>query len=330
MVRIGRPPRRENHAVPDLASWNVRSCRPTDLAAVVEVMQACDVEAIGEPDTTEADVAEWWDDAGFDLASDAWVATDAGGTVLAYAEVSPGSQPGHLDVDLYDHPDRRRDGVAAALLDRAVRRAAERAADEPGGRATLSTWSPVDGPNRALLEGAGFRPSRLFFRMRADLDDPATAGATVVPDGIDLRPMRPGVDEAAVHAGLVEAFADHVRPVPPTLEQFLDRHTGHADFDPSLWTVAWDRDDVAGAIMVLDHGDLAFVRDVGVRGPWRGRGLGQALLRRTYELLRARGQHRVDLGVDAEDPVGAVRLYERVGFTVLQRTDLLTRPIDAA
>jgi ribosomal protein S18 acetylase RimI-like enzyme len=59
---------------------------------------------------------------------------------------------------------------------------------------------------------------------------------------------------------------------------------------------------------------------LGVRRPWRGRGLGEALLRRSFAALHARGQRRIRLSVDAENPTGATRLYERAGMRVLRES----------
>jgi ribosomal protein S18 acetylase RimI-like enzyme len=55
---------------------------------------------------------------------------------------------------------------------------------------------------------------------------------------------------------------------------------------------------------------------------YRQRGLGQALLRHTFAEFASRGFDAVGLGVDAENPTGAVRVYERAGMHV-ERTNLL-------
>ena len=55
---------------------------------------------------------------------------------------------------------------------------------------------------------------------------------------------------------------------------------------------------------------------LGVRRPWRGRGLGRALLHRAFAEFWNRGLPRVTLGVDAENPHGATKLYESVGMEV--------------
>ena len=303
------------------ASFHVRPGRPDDLAGVVDVMNAWDVAQTGEPDTTAADVQDLWDAPGFSPAADARVAEDGDGRIRGYVEVRT-VREGEREIALFVHPDAEETDAGDRLLEFAIRRA---------GPSVMTTWCTESGPTRNRFESAGFSPVRLFFRMRADLDEidapaPATRWYSEHPGRVRLAPFRPGVDDVAVHAALVEAFHEHVRGIPPTLEAFAERHFGHPDFDPALWTVAWDGDQVAGAIVVFDHGDLAFVRDLGVREAWRGKGIATALLGHTFALLRERGQKRLDLGVDASDVRGAVALYERAGFRVLQRMDLMRRP----
>jgi ribosomal protein S18 acetylase RimI-like enzyme len=55
-----------------------------------------------------------------------------------------------------------------------------------------------------------------------------------------------------------------------------------------------------------------------VRRPWRGRGYGRALLLHTFAEFYNRGTPRVTLGVDAQNPTGATKLYESVGMDVEQ------------
>jgi mycothiol synthase len=70
------------------------------------------------------------------------------------------------------------------------------------------------------------------------------------------------------------------------------------------------------------HENAAFNRQRGwldsvfVRRPWRRRGLAQALVARSLIALRERGITEAMLGVDSENPTGAVGVYERAGFTV--------------
>jgi ribosomal protein S18 acetylase RimI-like enzyme len=69
---------------------------------------------------------------------------------------------------------------------------------------------------------------------------------------------------------------------------------------------------------------------IGVRPEWRRRGIAEALLRAAFAEFFRRGELRVALGVDAESPTGATRLYERVGMRVFSRTVVYEKELRAA
>jgi mycothiol synthase len=294
----------------------IRPARRDDLAAVVAVMNAVDVATLGEPDTTEADIGAGWAESDFDLASDAVVAEEAG-TIVGYGEVYVRGESGICDVDVYVHPDAG-DDVRRGVFDAVMERGEQ---TKPG--TTLATWLPDGDPSVPLYAEAGFEGSRRFLRMRMELTDPVEIGPE--PDGIRLASARAGVDEPVVHDVLVEAFAHHVRPMTSSWERFAEQHLQHPNFNAELWGVAWDGDQAVGALNLFDHGDIGMIRYVGVRNGYRERGIGSALLRRGLAALQARGQTRVDLGVDLDDEVGAARLYERIGFRTLQETMLVEK-----
>ena len=56
-----------------------------------------------------------------------------------------------------------------------------------------------------------------------------------------------------------------------------------------------------------------------VRRPWRKRGLARALLARALLKLKELGMTEAALGVDAQNPNGALGLYESLGFRQLKR-----------
>ena len=281
-------------------------------------MNAVDVATLGEPDTTEEDIGSGWEESDFDLAASAVVAEQEG-AIVGYGEVYPRGESGIVDVDVYVHPDAG-DEVRRAVFDAVMERA-----DGAGPGATLATWLTEGDRSAPLYAEAGFKGTRRFLRMRMELAEPVDVGPD--PDGIRVAAVRPGVDEPAVHDVLVEAFAQHVRPMTSSWERFSEQHVQHPDFDPELWGVAWDGDRAVGALNLFDHGDIAFIRHVGVRDGYRGRGIASALIRRGLVALQARGQTRVDLGVDLDDEVGAARLYERIGFRPLQETMLIEKQL---
>ena len=75
---------------------------------------------------------------------------------------------------------------------------------------------------------------------------------------------------------------------------------------------------------------MAWVHVLGVRRPWRRRGLGLALLLRVFAEFYARGERRAVLQVDSENETGATRLYERAGMSVARFSDLYEKPARSA
>ena len=123
-----------------------------------------------------------------------------------------------------------------------------------------------------------------------------------------------------------EAFTDHWGGIDVS-EQAFDRYFGGPDFEPDLWRVAWDGEQVAGSVanVVMRQYNAqtgsrrAVLAGVSVRRPWRGRGLARALVAQSLAALRERGMTEAVLGVDADNPTGALGVYEVNGFVVARR-----------
>jgi mycothiol synthase len=60
-----------------------------------------------------------------------------------------------------------------------------------------------------------------------------------------------------------------------------------------------------------------YVKVVGTRPAWRGRGLASALLVDVLAAGGAAGKVSARLNVDASNPTGAVAIYQRAGFDVV-------------
>jgi GNAT superfamily N-acetyltransferase len=153
-----------------------------------------------------------------------------------------------------------------------------------------------------------------------------------VPFGLEVRPVRPEHIRAVFQAD-EEAFADHWDHAAP-VEGDFERFVGDPDLDPSLWQVAWDGDEVAGLIIngIYPHENeqtgqqVGWLDSVATRRPWRGRGLAAALISRSLHALRDRGMQVAALGVDAENPTGALQLYQRAGFAPESRWTFYRKP----
>ena len=293
------------------APSHIRPATRGDLPEILDLLVACDVATVGVPDTDAGDIEGDWDLAGFDLARDTWLAEAPRG-VVGYAYAGDQLHTGELECDAWVHPEHEEPELQDRLLALAERRGRALAEERGYASASLDVFCiSVDRDKRGVLRRRGYDVRRTVYRMGIDLTGDVPVQAP--PEGIAIQPFREE-QAKAVRDTMNEAFADHFRQSEEPFEAWRRRLIGHPAFDPDLWLVAWDGDEPAGALICYDHGDLAYVQGLGVRRPWRRRGLGLALLTTAFARLAARGQLRVELGVDAEGKTQPLHLYERAGM----------------
>jgi mycothiol synthase len=293
----------------------------TDAPGILALLIACDIADYGHPDSTLEDLQADWALPRFDRSRDSWTVTEPDGAIAGYAWAW--DRVSHVDVqgDVYVLPDHCGKGIEQVLLDLLEGRGREHAAAAPAGaEAHLAIFAKPACGLAALLESRGYALIRTFLRMTIDLK--AGYPAAGAPAGIEIRCFRRGVDERAVQAVVEESFADHFRFAAEPHDEWVSRRLGHPEFDPDLWFVAWEGEEVVAAVLSYAFGNLGWVRELGVRTRWRGRGIGKALLLETFHAFEHRRLDRVSLGVDAENASGATRLYLGVGMFEEQRHDL--------
>jgi mycothiol synthase len=303
------------HGLPD--GYSVRPPTPGDVEAVAAVLLADDLRDTGQPDFDADFVRQQWASSGFDPTVDAWV-VEREGVVAAYAMVRPDG-PERLTSWGVVHPDHRRLGIGSWLLDAIEARAAERLRDVPG--ATLQhAVTDTDLPAAEMARARGFALVRRFRHMQIDLHGPNDPGEA--PAGIEIRGISPERDLPEIHEVFVEAFRGEwgYRVIP--FAEWVAHEVDTPRFDPSLWLIATEDERAVGALSGLVMGDRGWVGELGVRPGWRRRGIASALLRRSFAIFAERGLPRVMLNVDAENPTGALRLYERVGMRAVRGWDL--------
>jgi ribosomal protein S18 acetylase RimI-like enzyme len=164
--------------------------------------------------------------------------------------------------------------------------------------------------------------------MEVDLD--AEPAPPSLPVGLVVRAFVPEQDDEVVYQAHQASFADQFEFVREPYESW--RHWSFREpFDPSLWFLAEEGAEIAGICLCRPEwgadSELGWISVLGVRRPWRTRGLGLALLLHAFAELRERGKSRVGLGVDGSNPTGAVRLYERAGMCVTRRSEHHAKPL---
>lgn len=282
-----------------MSSFRLRHARLDDAPATARLLIDYEVALYGHTTYTQPDLeAEW---AELDLDRDVWVA-EGEGAIAGYASLQ---DRGELFRGEATAPaDDVRHALAGLLED---------AARERGARRLQSGVFERDERAAVALTERGYRPVRVFRELRIDLVAPPAPPAW--PDGLRATPFDPDRDARAFHAAHQEAFADHWEHNPRPFEDWWKQTSEWPKFDPSLWCVVRAGDEiVAGTVNAAGLYGGGWVNALFTRRPWRGRGIGGALLRHAFATFWERGERSVGLGVDAEGDTGAFRVYEREGM----------------
>lgn len=284
----------------------IRTPSVSEARAIRDLLEAHAQVAFGETELSEEEVCEWFRRPKLTIR-----VAERDGSLVGYLDVYA-EDNGRFPADV-----RTLDaGVAARLVEEA-----EQIARDGGAEAVRAFVQGDDPVMRDVLDAAGWQQIRFSFQMRIDLDGDLPEPAW--PDGLTPRNLRPG-EEERVYAAEMDAFADHWEFHRVGYDEWATFNLGRS-FDPSLWWLVEDDGELAAICLNAWHfsGDPHFgwIGNLGVRRPWRRRGLATALLLHSFRDFRERGATRVGLGVDGENTTGAVRLYEKVGMRVARRND---------
>jgi mycothiol synthase len=297
------------------AGLKLRPARWSDLEAVAQLIFAvCEADGDTIVAVTPAELKHEWESPGFELERDAFLVETADGQLVGFEEFGNSHAHAILTTDGYVHPDFKGRGIGTALLRVVERRArAEMALAEPDVRVSLrSTVDNRDPFSHELHRNEGYQPLRYHWRMEIVLDAPPPEPN--FPAGIELRPFLRGEHDVQVWQAQNESFRDHWGSHDVSLDEWRRSRFADPEFDPTLWAIAWDGEQVAGFSLNRYRMGIGWIRTLGVRRPWRKRGLGEALLLHSFGEFYRRGMKTIGLGVDAQNPTGATRLYHKVGM----------------
>jgi mycothiol synthase len=294
----------------------MRSATPQDLDDVLELLRADEEHLLGRRSRIgPSDLRQWL--SRVDLATDTWMFEEDDRLVAC----GWGEADGELGFAVgVVHPDAKGRGIGGQLVGRSEGWLRERGVTRMQQFALAAdTVAPV------LFAAHGYREVRRFHEMAIELDGPPLP--PVLPDGLTIELF----DEAGVrefYNALDESFQDHWEHHSTPFEEWWEQKQNAPDFDPSLWFLIRDGTEVAATVRnEPNRNEGGMVAALGVRRPWRGRGLGRALLLHTFGEFHRRGVSRISLGVDSENPTGAPKLYESVGMQVeVEQTIFEKRP----
>lgn len=284
--------------------------------------------------TTKERAMEWLTAPSVDMSTDTMSSWDDG-RLIGYGLVS--FMPGDTRRDLAFlagcvDPERRGEGLGRLLLDWQLDRARQRLTE---GKRELtmwvraSTWEWLD-DTRRLYERYGLVAVRRFDEMLRELDGLV---ALDPPHPLEIEPWDRDRDEESLLVNN-NAFGDHWGAPPMSAgnwKHLLDSPGSRIDLS---FQGTIDGRVVGQAVNAYYPDDArttgrrdGWVRILGVHRDWRGRGIGSALMRASFNAFISAGLTHSRLRVDSKSPTGAHRLYEHLGFRTINSSIIHERQI---
>ncbi|MGI8587851.1 MAG: GNAT family N-acetyltransferase [Chloroflexia bacterium] len=306
-----------------------------DLPAICDLLNTCLTtdKLLGEPYVTVESMGQMLDEPGLDNALDVRLWMDRAGRVIGYGEthIEPSDEEQVVDAHLFFrvHPATRDVGLEREIVGWAEERV-RAVARERGQKAHLRAGLHLTTPEyiayrQGALEALGFRPVRYGYKMARPLNEPMPEPQFA--PGYTLRRL-----EKHEHDKWVDtfnwSFIDHWNhhPLTPEQHEHWVNNPNHQD-DGDLIAVAEDgtiaafcRCEIIGEDNAKMGRNEGWIDALGTRRGHRKIGLGRAMLLAGMLWLKSQAIETAVLNVDAENPTGALRLYESVGFEVTDRT----------
>lgn len=260
------------------------------------------------------------------------------GKLIAHSNVNWIEKPGKLR--LYNHhvvilPEWRGMGIREAMLRWNEQRLREIAKDHPMDvEKQFEVWAASEENEwKSLLETESYKPFWFLLEMvRRDLDN---IPDMPFPEGIEIRPVKPE-HYRKIWKASQEALRDERTYTDDAFtEEAYKRLMKSPIFMPELWQVAWEGDEIVGAIHnYIDEDENRVLNRkwghperVFVRRQWRRKGIAKALLARSLKAIKDYGMEAATLDVDTDNPSGAPKLYESLGFRVERQFTFFRKPL---
>jgi mycothiol synthase len=297
-----------------------------DLQAIVDLFNAIEATDQIGAGTSVAELQIDLDNPMLDSARDMALWEDERGTLVALGAlwIHPATVAIEAFFWMRVHPDARGTELERDVIDWGTERLREIAAAR-GLPAHLRLGTRDDNAYQIdTFDRNGFQFDRTFFDMARPLDQPIDA--VPLPEGFMIRPLDGENELAAWVETFNQSFIDHWNHHDMTIER--RRHWMKSlDYRPELDLVAVAPDGTLAAfsycsIETANNRRMGvrdgWIADLGTRRGYRKRGLARALLTASLHTLKHAGMDMAKLGVDTQNPNGALRLYESVGFQTVE------------
>lgn len=293
-----------------------------DLNRIAHLINTCYTVDEMDNSTSVTELREEFDTPSINKAKDLRLWENESGELVGFGSLWITEPSEVIDgfLDFYVHPDVRGGNLETQIIGWGEIRMRE-VKHERAFPVKLRVGARDTETNRiVILENHGFASDRYFFNMERSLAEPIPEPQ--FPKGFILRCMKLEEDVEAWVDLHNNSFIDHWNFHPLTLENF--KHwLKEASYRPDLDLIAVTADNTFAAcchcnINTEKNARMGRKRGVveilGTRRGFRRMGLGKAMLLAGLHRLQEAAMDTARLGVDADNPSGALRLYESVGF----------------
>jgi len=305
-----------------------------DAQLITDMLNAWGQHYVGRNTDNVEDVDAQFDDPKWQPENATKMIFDPSGRVVVYAEIWDTHEvPVLPNMWLCIHPEAETDAFSAYLMDWAINRARQAIERVPeNARVVFETTADIRDPRLPVMfKAAGLQAKdQSWLKMSVQMTEHPPEPTW--PEGIRLVSGDDLPDQRTIFMAVRQSFQDHRGYVEGDVEEGwahwerrLEQTKEKGKFDPTLWFLAMDGDEIASLVLGkwADNGnpEQGYINTVGTRRAYRGRGLALALMQHALRVYWERGRKDVALHVDGSSLTGATRLYEKVGMSEEERYD---------
>lgn len=311
-------------------NFKLRPYTPLDAQAVVDLINASSMRAVGFPRAVVDAVGNVWAYRFVPFSSEKIVAINKDNEVIGYDYFA--SEDDHITFETGGsvHPNYWEKGIGSALLHWADEKAKDASYPAPAGVRTVLQTSFFESEHDAitLFKDHGYSPVREWIHLVLEMDD--RPFIPPLPSNLTLREMDLDNDWDIVSPAMDEAFTDHWGSIPvefvesdkkeeqheeESTEQPMDDSYSNA---PRYCFIVLDGETVAGGILcnakLIERADTGRVGSLFVRPAYRRRGIAQTLMLTAFDAFWKNGFRRVITDTDLNSFTDSTKLYTGLGM----------------
>jgi len=314
---------------------------PEDIPAIVSLVNTSnEFDKIDERETVEGLTNHFMNLKNCDLEADS-IALEADGKLIGFGrnwwkEETDGTLVYGIYIDI--HPDWRNQGIGTHLQKSFEKRISEISSSHDPEKPKKIRIGGMDTQKNKfeIAKKFGFKEDRFFFEMTRDLSLPIPD--PVFPDNIEIRPVLKE-HYRKIWEAEGEAFKEHwgfVKPDEKDYQAWVKRIEDVPEFEPEIWKVAWDGDQIAGMVLnfLLEEENRilnikrGWTEDICVLPNWRKKGLASALINESMHMFKEMSMEETALGVDTDNALNALSLYKNCGYKATNTWVFFQKPLN--